>query len=145
MIPSLFRRRKAPLLAVSVQAPCPDDEWEVSWYRERLHDDELLAEAIVVVVGWIRYLAVPVGGQRRGGYISVTDPVWARRLAEALLGREGFPDVRVQWSEHPSVLHVVEWGDVAPDSVDDAVRGHFYGYSTEAVARFQHGREAVST
>jgi hypothetical protein len=38
-----------------------------------------------------------------------------RCLHTALVGRPGFPDVRMHWSTCPSTCHVVEWGEHAPD------------------------------
>jgi hypothetical protein len=124
-------------VAVGLRPPDARDEWEASWYRERLADPSLIAAGVVVVVaGRIGYLAVPVGGQRRGGYIPVGDAVDVPLLLQALDGRPGFPAVRVRWSTCESTCHVVEWGDVPPDTDDDAVRGRFYGYSERAMARF---------
>ncbi|MFF5019108.1 DUF6302 family protein [Streptomyces sp. NPDC001165] len=128
--------RQRPRAAVKVRPADQRDEWEASWYRERLLDPKLLDTGIVVAVDHIGYLAVPVGGQRHGGSISAADRATARSLRDALTGRPGFPQVRVRWSTCPSVCHVVEWGDKSPDIDDDTVRGRFYGYSDRAIAAF---------
>lgn len=123
---------------------CPDmrEEWEASWYRERLADPSLVAAAVAVVVDGISYLAVPVGGERRGGYIPVREPTAAMLLRQALDGLRGFPSVRVRWSFHLDACDVVEWGDYPPDTDCDAERGRFYGYSEQSIARFTKEREA---
>ncbi|MFI2434604.1 DUF6302 family protein [Streptomyces sp. NPDC018693] len=111
------------------------DEWEASWYRERLRDPTLIDAGLVVVVDGTGFLAVPVGGQRRGGYISADDAETVPSLHDALMGRPGFPRLRVRWSTCPSTCHVVEWGEDAPDD-DDTARGRFYGYSEQAIGAF---------
>ncbi|MFF8882136.1 DUF6302 family protein [Streptomyces flaveolus] len=113
------------------------------WYSERLADLSLLDAAVVAVVDRVGYLAVPVGGsggQRRGGFLAVDDRLTARCLRYALLGRPGFPAVRVQWSSDHSVCHNVAWGEAPPDTDDDQVRGRFYGYSEQAIDRFVMAR-----
>ncbi|MEV5880672.1 DUF6302 family protein [Streptomyces sp. NPDC052101] len=118
------------------------DEWEASWFRDRLSDPTLIDAGIVVVVDGAGYLAVPVGGQRRGGYVSASDRGTARCLRDALAGRPGYPNVRVRWSACPSDCHTVAWGEAAPDNDDDQAVGEFYGYSPSAIARF--GEESAA-
>ncbi|MCG8970205.1 DUF6302 family protein [Streptomyces sp. CL12-4] len=136
MIMPLLRRRPPN---VYLRPPGAPDAWEVVWYSERLADPSLLDSAVVAVVDRVGYLAVPVGGagnQRRGGFLAVDDRLTARCLHYVLMGRAGFPAVRVQWSTDRSVCHNVEWGEAPPDTDDDQVRGHFYGYSEQAIDRF---------
>lgn len=128
-------RRKAQLV-VEVRPPDARDEWEVSWYRERLADPSLIAAGVVVVVGRIGWLAVPVGGQRRGGYLAVDRAEDVEPLRRALDGRPGFPAIRVQWSTRRDVCHVIEWGEYTPGPDDDVERGRFYGYSEAAVRAY---------
>ncbi|CAM5559598.1 hypothetical protein STENM36S_01175 [Streptomyces tendae] len=135
-----FRRRPP---SVYLRAPGAPDAWEVIWYSERLADLSLLDAAVVAVVDRVGYLAVPVSetdGQRRGGFLAVDDRLTARCLRSALLGRPGFPAVRVRWSSDRRVCHNVEWGEAPPDTDDDQVRGHFYGYSEQAIDRFVTAR-----
>ncbi|CAL9614769.1 hypothetical protein SUDANB1_05704 [Streptomyces sp. enrichment culture] len=127
-----------------VRRPDSREEWEASWYRERLAEPSLLNTAVAIVVGGTSYLAVPVGGERRGGYIPVRDPTSVMLLRQALEGLDGFPAVRVRWSTHPDTCDVVEWGDCAPDADGDAERGRFYGYSERAIARFTKERHMIS-
>lgn len=112
------------------------DEWEASWHRARLAAPTLITAGPVVVVDSIGYLAVPVGGQRRGGYISADNRTTTHLVRNALAGHPGFPRVRVHWSTHRSACHVIEWGEDVPPGDDDTVRGQFYGYTAEAIARF---------
>lgn len=123
-------------MAVEVRPPDQRDEWQTSWYRERLAERKILEVAVVVVVGGAAFLAVPCGGGRRGGYVCAddTDVVW--RLRDVLDRIDGFPDVRVRWSTEPDVCHAVVWGDPSPGFADDRRRGRFYGYSDEAIAAF---------
>ncbi|MCG0062220.1 DUF6302 family protein [Streptomyces tricolor] len=123
-------------MTVAVRPHDHREEWEASWYRERLADPSLLAASIAVVIGRTSYLAVPVGPGRHGGYISIGGPEAACYLHRALAGRAGFPAVRIRWSAHPSVYHVVEWGEPVPETEDDTVRGAFYGYSARAIRSF---------
>jgi hypothetical protein len=125
-------------LPAEVQPVDQRDEWEASWYRERLLDPTLIHAGVVVVVSRVRHLAVPVGGQRRGGYISLSDSAAVIPLRDALIGRPGFPHVRVHWSRFRSVCHVVAWGEQPPATCedDDRVWGAHYGYSEQAIQNF---------
>jgi hypothetical protein len=111
----------------------------VVWYSERLADLSLLDSAVVAMVARVGYLAVPVGGagnQRRGGFLAVDDCITTRCLHYVLMGRAGFPAVRVRWSRDRTVCHSVLWGEDPPDTDDDRVRGRFYGYSEQAIAAY---------
>jgi hypothetical protein len=122
-------------VAAQLEAPGPLDEWEVSWYRERLYDQSLLQKSVVIVLGQTRYLAVPVGGQRRGGWISVDDREVLEQLVDALKNRDGFPLVRVRWSGHPDVCHSVAWGERHPVTTDKDEVLRFYGLDPAAADR----------
>ncbi|KUN32573.1 hypothetical protein AQJ11_03340 [Streptomyces corchorusii] len=133
-----------PTLRVEVREPDRRDEWELSWYRERLADPTLLDYAVVIVVDGTGYLVVPRCGRRRGGYVSANDAEVIWHLCDQLRALPRFPDVRVRWSTDPDVCHAVEWGDPVPNTPDDRVRGKFYGYSDEAIAEYAEevdGRE----
>ncbi|MCM3264782.1 DUF6302 family protein [Streptomyces thermoviolaceus] len=121
--------------AVRFKAPGPRDEWELSWYRERLDDPRLLDAAVVADVRGVRYLLVPVGGRRRCGSVATSDREAARMLHGALDGWHGFPNPRVRWSCSYTACHVVAWGEEPPD-LDHVVRGRMYGYSSTAIAEF---------
>ncbi|MEU8473085.1 DUF6302 family protein [Streptomyces sp. NPDC029006] len=131
------RAKQRAGVPVDVRAADRRDEWETSWYRERLRDPALIDAGVVVAVGRVGYLAVPVGGTRRGGYISTGDRMAVDCLRDALTGRPGFPRVRVRWSKCRSACHVVAWGEDPPGAEDDdQARGEFYGYSEQAIRAF---------
>lgn len=132
--------KQRPRAVVEVRPVDWRDEWEAAWFRERLQDPTLIDAGVVVVVDGIGFLAVPVGGRRRGGYTSLDNPEAVYCVRDALVGRRGFPRVRVHWSSCPSTCHVVEWGEDAPDaSQEDDVTGRFYGYSEQAIQTFLKG------
>jgi len=122
-------------VAVEVQCPGVLDEWEASWYRERLADPSLLDSSVVIVIDRVRYLAVPVGGQRRAGYIPVEDRDHLWRLRDALKDRPGFPSLRLRWSTHAYVSHAVAWGDPVPRDAGDRETQEFYGFDAERFDR----------
>ncbi|MFJ5035548.1 DUF6302 family protein [Streptomyces sp. NPDC088560] len=125
-----------PSPAVEVRPADARDEWEVSWFREQLADPSLIGAGVVVVVDGMGFLAVPVGGRRRGGYLAASDRATACCLRDALAGRPGYPDVRVHWVRDARVCHAVRWGGDAPDGDDDRVIGAFYGYSEQATKAY---------
>ncbi|MDN3265671.1 DUF6302 family protein [Streptomyces sp. CSDS2] len=125
-------REESETTVVQVRAPGPQDEWETSWYRERLADPGLVNAGVVLVVHGMGYLAVPVGGTRRAGHLAVANAKVALLLADALRGREGFPAVRVRWSDSPETCHMITWGELPPET-DDAARGRVFGYSEQAI------------
>ncbi|PAZ16590.1 hypothetical protein CLM62_06470 [Streptomyces sp. SA15] len=118
-----------------LERPGELDEWEMCWYRERLDDPALLDACVVVVIEESRYLAVPVGGKRRGGYILLDDTNHLEQLRDALKDRDGFPSVRVRWSRHPDVCHSIAWGDPHPRTTDQNKVLEFYGFDLDAVER----------
>lgn len=108
---------------------------ELAYYRDRLDDPTLVRAGAAVELGGFAFLAVPVGGRRRGGYLSVADVMTGMTVRRLLLDRPGFPDVRLRWSPYADSCHTVEWGAPAPNVHDPAALGEFYGYSAEAIAR----------
>jgi hypothetical protein len=128
---------------------------DVEYYEDRLADWALLEISLNVPVdakGRVHLLAVPVGGSRRGGYLSVGSKASARRARTFLNGKPGFPNVRIEYSEWDDTCHVVRWGDDPPGidwntATDDEVDqfqtdcGLFYGYSEDAVREWVHGRD----
>ncbi|EYT79347.1 hypothetical protein CF54_31865 [Streptomyces sp. Tu 6176] len=129
-------------LTVEVRRPCRRDEWELSWYRERLADLTILDAAVTIVVDRTRFLAVPVPvpvpetGGRRGGYLIMTRRRTAQCLRDVLDGMAGFPDVRVVLPSTRAECHAVRWGDEPPGCWDDYGQGHFYGYRDQAIGQF---------
>ncbi|MGW7067093.1 DUF6302 family protein [Streptomyces sp. NPDC054855] len=123
-----------PVRVVVIQAP--RDAYDFEYYEQRLADTWLLDKSLAVRTLRMPFLAVPVGGTRRGGYYPVACFCIALRVRDVLLGRNGFPHPRVNWSTEPDSHDVlVEWGDRPPLLCDDDVRGRFYGYSQAAIAR----------
>ncbi|MGW5925209.1 DUF6302 family protein [Streptomyces anulatus] len=128
---------RADLCPLATLLP-PDaaDESEMDYYRQRLDDPALLDRAFAVQVEGSVFLAVPVGGCRKGGYLSVSEVVTGLVARSLLRGRPGFPDVRLSWSPYPDCCHVVRWGAPVPYEDDPVAEGRFYGYSKEALATF---------
>lgn len=117
------------------------EAYDFEYFRDRLAEPAILTGAVAVRVFRAPLLAVPVGGSRRGGYMSfdlLSLAVDTRRLLDA---QPGFPHLRVRWSPYRDTCHTVEWGDPAPDWwEEDAVFGHFYGYGEAAINAFVRRR-----
>lgn len=94
----------------------------------------LLDCAVGVKVDGAVLLAVPTGGSRRGGYLSVGTVADAVRVRAALRGLPGFPRVRLNLSVHRDTCHTVTWGARQP--WDDAARGRHFGYAPSAIDAF---------
>ncbi|MFE4535812.1 DUF6302 family protein [Streptomyces scopuliridis] len=113
---------------------------------DRLADPTLLDAAVVVPVGEtdgvVRCrLAVPVGGGRLAGYLTVEDYAEALTVLTMLDGRSGFPHVRVRETVAPrDSRRTIIWGEDPPES-DALARWRFYGYSDKAVARVREGEQ----
>jgi len=121
----------------SSPAPTPSPEEcaeDYAWFRARLADPNLLNGAVGVKVDGAVLLAVPAGGSRRGGYVSVGTVADAVRVWAALRGRPGFPRVRLGLSAHRDTCHTVNWGPRQPR--DDAERGRHFGYTQPAIDGF---------
>ncbi|MFC5804520.1 DUF6302 family protein [Streptomyces formicae] len=117
------------------------DAVDYDYFRELLADPSLADAGVAVTLFRIPLLAVPVGGQRRGGYTSfgqLADAVQARALLSTV---SGFPGLRIRWSPYRETCHTVEWGELGPPWWEnDEVFGNFYGYSTNAIAAFVQNR-----
>ncbi|MGD1220559.1 DUF6302 family protein [Streptomyces krungchingensis] len=107
---------------------------DYAWFRERLPDPGLLDCAVGVKVDGAVLLAVPAGGSRSGGYLSVGTVADAVRVWAALRGRPGFPRVRIGLSVHRGTCHTVDWGPHQP--WDDAERGRYFGYAPSVIDTF---------
>ncbi|MFD8963467.1 DUF6302 family protein [Streptomyces sp. NPDC059568] len=110
--------------------------------RDRLADPTLLDSAFAVPVGVtngeMRYrLAVPVGGSRRTGYLTVANDTEAEATLSALAGRQGFPSVRLRGNSNVhGVSRTVIWGEDFPRG-DAVTRWRHLGYSDEAIVRYE--------
>ncbi|MGW6267508.1 DUF6302 family protein [Streptomyces sp. NPDC055060] len=124
-----------PVSIVVIQAP--RDAYDFEYFEQRLTDAWLLDASLAVRTLRMPFLAVPVGGSRRGGYYPVACFCTALRVRDVLQGRAGFPRPRVNWSTAPdSGGVVVEWGENRPRSAIDEALGRVYGYSEAAIARY---------
>ncbi|MFE9369114.1 DUF6302 family protein [Streptomyces sp. NPDC006711] len=124
-------------LTVSLRPASEAYDYDYDYAAQRLADPALLAGAVAVCVFRAPLLAVPVGGVRLGGYLSVAELSRAVEAGSLLADRHGFPDVRVCWSPYRDACHTVAWGYPAPPWwEDDAVVGRFYGYSEAAIAAY---------
>jgi Family of unknown function (DUF6302) len=104
------------------------------YYEERLDDVTLLDGAVTVTVESFADIAVPVGGKRRGGCFDTFSWRQAHDVVRQLVGRPGFPNVRVV--HHPDFqAWVVEWGEPEPHGDATDVGRHF-GYSEAAILEF---------
>jgi Family of unknown function (DUF6302) len=141
------RRKKASNLAL-----------DRAWYAARLDDPWLLDFSIVVRRSDRHFLlAAPIGGRRRGGFVSLESPKDADQAAERLKGTAGFPNVRIERSRERGAYQVVRWGENEPsitqrcDQAEAQIAQHraageFFGYSDSAIRAFlleQFGRETV--
>ncbi|MEV0035518.1 DUF6302 family protein [Streptomyces sp. NPDC050804] len=110
--------------------------------REKLADPALLDLAFAVPVGEadgkMRYrLAVPVGGSRRAGFLTVANDTEAKATLAALAGRQGFPSVRLRGTVTAhGARRTVVWGDDFPRG-DAVTRWKHLGYSDEAIVRYE--------
>ncbi|MFF6979378.1 DUF6302 family protein [Streptomyces sp. NPDC008343] len=96
-------------------AACDYEFWEA-----RLLSPHLLRDAVAVALHRLPLLAVPVGADRRGGFMDVLDPGYAQVLAHALQGRPGF-----KWPVASGRL--VRWGDPMPENLTPDARCRFQG------------------
>ncbi len=113
-------------------------------FAERLEDPSLLVRAVAIGGD----LAVPVGGQRRGGFVCVDGEGGAAMAIALLAGIPGFPNLRAVLSQDAEVADNIRWGDDEPpvpqsdDASDlewacsDMAAGRFYGYSEKAIRDF---------
>ncbi|QNA77067.1 hypothetical protein C8250_039100 [Streptomyces sp. So13.3] len=120
--------------------------YDFEYIGSRLADPSLLDHAVAVCVHRAPLLAVPVGGARRGGFMSFDLLILAEKTRGLLEGLPGFPDLRLRPSPYRDTCHLVEWGGRPPAcDYDDAARGRFYGYSKAAVrAACQPARSAAA-
>lgn len=107
----------------------PEDAYDYEFVAARLHDPQLLASSVAVRVFRAPMLAVPVGGRRRGGSMDAGPGALAIAIREALLGRVGFPGLRIRLtgSRDRAPYWVVEWGEQLPARATEDERARFYG------------------
>jgi hypothetical protein len=111
--------------------------------KDRLEDVSLLKRSVPIVCDGIAVeLAVPVGGKRRGGYVSLATLRWCRAAVRLLKGNPGFPNLRIVDGRRWQCMHNVEWGDPQPQcdtdlhNADDVERGRYFSYSEKAIEKF---------
>lgn len=99
-----------------------------NYYRTRLDDPSLLDRAILVQCSF----AVPCGGKRRSGSVTIGMEHAAALLDQMLDRPQEFPSPRVETGATQFVA-VVEWGQEVPPAATEQERGRMYGYSEAAV------------
>jgi len=114
------------------------------YFAERLEDHSLLEKALAIHYGNLFFLAVPVGGRRRGGWVPTPDRACARRVVAFLSDKGGFPNPRVKFE--PGYAPKVQWGDRKPRQPGKLTEyavvcwqiklGKYYGYSDKAILDF---------
>lgn len=58
--------------------------------------------------------AVPIGGTRRGGFVTVRNARHGQQVMTALRGQDGFPCLRFVAPADPEVFEQVQWGEDPP-------------------------------
>ncbi|WP_405644113.1 DUF6302 family protein [Streptomyces uncialis] len=86
---------------------------------------------------WATDLAVPVGGRRSGGFLSVAEPTTGIVVRNLLRDQRGVPEARLRWSAHLRVSPRHPGGTRAPHPDDDETIGRFHGYRDRATALFK--------
>ncbi|MFI9755797.1 DUF6302 family protein [Streptomyces collinus] len=119
------------------------EAYDYEYYRNLLADPSVLADSVAVRVHRAPLLAVPAGGPRRGGCLSVTDPRIGDAIRRLLLGRPGFWDLRMALSPREDTCHTLRWGH-EPQYDDPAYLGRFYGYCPAAISAFLRNRGAAT-
>ena len=101
------------------------------YFRNRLEDPGLLDRAVITEEG---YLAVPAGGKRLGGFVSIRPEAAGKRLIRKLAARpDEFPDARLVRGDPWDV----EWGPELDWDTGNATIGRYFGYSEAAIAGFE--------
>lgn len=105
--------------------------------RSALADRENLRRSIALRIHDTTFLAVPLGGRRRGGYLFVCCTTAGLLVRDVLKGPDGFPNRRLSWSPYTDTCHVVRWSEPeASEWCDDTVCGCFYGYRAVPIFAF---------
>ncbi|MFF4187128.1 DUF6302 family protein [Streptomyces sp. NPDC001691] len=97
---------------------------DYEYWKGLLVNPGLLVGAAAVALYRLPLLAVPVGTDRRGGFMDMASPVFADALAGALRGRPGFEQVSASGQ-------VVTWGEPMPESLAADARRRFQGLREE--------------
>lgn len=116
-------------LPASVLPAC--DAYDFEAVGVRLSDQWLLIHSVAVRVHRVPMLAVPVGGSRLGGALAVGSYEVASAVRDVLLGRPGFPGLRLRLVSAPAPEQWrVEWGEEPPKPEQGPVAlADFYGYA----------------
>ncbi|WP_250305266.1 DUF6302 family protein [Streptomyces sp. A 4/2] len=117
-----FHSRAEQLLGVQLLAATAAHDYE--YWKSRLANPGLLLDAVAVALYRLPLLAVPVGTDRRGGFMDMADPGFAEALADALRGRPGFDRVTASGQ-------VVHWGEPMPEGLAPDARRRFQGLREE--------------
>ncbi|MFD9771707.1 DUF6302 family protein [[Kitasatospora] papulosa] len=98
--------------------------YDYEYWRGRLVNPELLLGSLAVALHRLPLLVIPAGGNRRGGSMDMSDPVFAEALVCALRGRPGFDRLT-------ACDHVVRWGEPVPAGLTPDARRRFHGLRTK--------------
>jgi hypothetical protein len=110
----------------------------IHWYKERLADVSLLDHAVrVLCSNGEEEIAVPVGGKRRGGYITFDTLKSCGEAVKQLKDKPGFPNLRIIRARP----YCVDWGDPQPEQFGtqadiDRKLGRYFGYKESAIDYF---------
>ncbi|MBY8889215.1 hypothetical protein K7472_30860 [Streptomyces sp. PTM05] len=117
--------------SLSVEILPAREAYDYEFVAARLHDQGLLAGSVAVRIFRAPLLAVPVGGCRRGRRTDIGPVTAALAVRSALLGRPGFPLLRVSLSRDArGESWLVEWGEQAlGHRAGTPERLRFFGYS----------------
>jgi hypothetical protein len=101
------------------------------YFRTRLDDPGLLDRAVITEEG---YLAVPAGGKRLGGFVTIRPKAAGNRLVRQLAARpDEFPDARLVRGDPWDV----EWGPELDWNAGHVIIGRYLGYSEAAIAGYE--------
>ncbi|MGW9191616.1 DUF6302 family protein [Streptomyces rubiginosohelvolus] len=101
------------------------------FFKQRLASPSLLDFSVAVRILHIPFLAVPVGGQRRSGYYTVSCTCFGLVVRDVLAELAWFPGIRLGSASSARSDDIVEWGEPSPrlSGIDDQrLLDVFYGF-----------------
>lgn len=122
---------------VTAEVLSPGAACDFGFFKQRLADDSLLEHSVAVRTLRIPFLAVPTGGERRGGFYTVSCTCFGLAVRDVLAELDGFPNVRLGSASSARPGDIVEWGERSPrlSGVDDQrLLDEFYGFGAAVPA-----------
>ncbi|MFB6700194.1 DUF6302 family protein [Streptomyces rubiginosohelvolus] len=116
---------------VKAELLSPGVACDFTFFKRYLADQSLLELSVAVRILRLPFLAVPVGGVRRGGFYTVSCTCFGLAVRDVLAELEGFPDVRLGSASRTRPGDIVEWGEPSPrlSGIDDQrLLDEFYGF-----------------